>query len=92
MGNGGMVEALPEPYHGRPYRLYVTLPPLGAVFFVNEAPKRVESAESSELASQEDASVPASLQQRNQEQQRASDGQPAPTAQPTLSNSTTKKA
>ena len=32
-GNLGGVEAAPIPYHGRPYSLNLTLPPLGAVFF-----------------------------------------------------------
>ena len=33
MGNLGGVEAKPEPMHGRPYSLTLTLPPLGALFF-----------------------------------------------------------
>jgi 1,4-alpha-glucan branching enzyme len=33
MGNAGGVEAQPEPAHGRPYSLKLTLPPLGALFF-----------------------------------------------------------
>ncbi len=32
-GNLGGVEATPIPYHGRPYSLNLTLPPLSAVFF-----------------------------------------------------------
>jgi 1,4-alpha-glucan branching enzyme len=32
-GNMGGVEAVPIPYHNRPYSLNLTLPPLGAVFF-----------------------------------------------------------
>lgn len=32
-GNLGQVEASPIPYHGQPYSLNLTLPPLGAVFF-----------------------------------------------------------
>jgi len=32
-GNLGGVEASPVPFHGRPYSLTLTLPPLGAVFF-----------------------------------------------------------
>ena len=32
MGNMGGVEAAPIPFHGRPYSLNLTLPPLGAVF------------------------------------------------------------
>jgi 1,4-alpha-glucan branching enzyme len=32
-GNLGGVEALPQPFHGRPYSLNLTLPPLGIVFF-----------------------------------------------------------
>jgi 1,4-alpha-glucan branching enzyme len=31
-GNLGGIEATPVPYHGRPYSLNITLPPLGAVF------------------------------------------------------------
>ena len=33
IGNMGGAEALPEPVHGRPYSLRLTLPPLGALFF-----------------------------------------------------------
>ena len=33
MGNLGGVEAKPEPSHGRPFSLTLTLPPLGALFF-----------------------------------------------------------
>jgi 1,4-alpha-glucan branching enzyme len=32
-GNLGGVEAVPIPFHGRPYSLTITLPPLAAVFF-----------------------------------------------------------
>jgi 1,4-alpha-glucan branching enzyme len=35
-GSLGGVEASPIPFHGRPYSLNITLPPLGAVFFKNE--------------------------------------------------------
>jgi 1,4-alpha-glucan branching enzyme len=35
-GNLGRVEASPIPFHGRPYSLNLTLPPLGAVFFKHE--------------------------------------------------------
>jgi 1,4-alpha-glucan branching enzyme len=35
-GNLGGVEASPIPFHGRPYSLALTLPPLGAVFFKSE--------------------------------------------------------
>jgi 1,4-alpha-glucan branching enzyme len=35
-GNLGGIEASPIPFHGRPYSLTLTLPPLGAVFFKNE--------------------------------------------------------
>lgn len=35
MGNMGGVEAIMEPYHGRPCRLAVTLPPLAIVVFTN---------------------------------------------------------
>jgi len=35
-GNLGGVEASPIPFHGRPYSLSLTLPPLGAVFFKSE--------------------------------------------------------
>jgi 1,4-alpha-glucan branching enzyme len=35
-GNLGGVEAVPIPYHGRPYSLNLTLPPLGAVFFKSQ--------------------------------------------------------
>ena len=34
-GNLGGVEASPVPYHGRPYSLTLTLPPLAMVFFVS---------------------------------------------------------
>jgi len=34
-GNLGGVEASPVPYHGRPYSLTLTLPPLAIVFFVS---------------------------------------------------------
>jgi 1,4-alpha-glucan branching enzyme len=33
MGNFGSVETSPEPQHGRPYSLSLTLPPLGVVAF-----------------------------------------------------------
>jgi 1,4-alpha-glucan branching enzyme len=36
-GNMGGVEAAPFPSHGRPYALYLTLPPLAAVFLKSEA-------------------------------------------------------
>jgi len=36
-GNLGGVEASPVPFHGRPYSLILTLPPLGAVFFTSES-------------------------------------------------------
>jgi len=35
-GNLGGVAALPIPFHGRPYSLTITLPPLSAVFFKRE--------------------------------------------------------
>jgi 1,4-alpha-glucan branching enzyme len=35
-GNLGGVEASPVPFHGRPYSLNLTLPPLGAVFFKSQ--------------------------------------------------------
>ena len=35
-GNLGQLEAAPIHFHGRPQSLNVTLPPLGAVFFVHE--------------------------------------------------------
>ncbi len=35
-GNLGGVEATPVPFHGRPYSLNLTLPPLGAVFLKSE--------------------------------------------------------
>lgn len=35
-GNLGGVEATPIGYHGRPYSLNITLPPLGALFFKSE--------------------------------------------------------
>jgi 1,4-alpha-glucan branching enzyme len=31
MGNGGWVEAVPLPLHGRPYSLSLTIPPLGVL-------------------------------------------------------------
>jgi 1,4-alpha-glucan branching enzyme len=39
VGNMGGVEAVPHQTHGRPYCLKVTLPPLGAVFLINERPR-----------------------------------------------------
>jgi len=36
-GNMGGVEAVPYPFHGMPYSLNITLPPLGVVFFKKEA-------------------------------------------------------
>jgi 1,4-alpha-glucan branching enzyme len=36
-GNMGGAEAAPIPYHGRPYSLNLTLPPLSTVFFKYEA-------------------------------------------------------
>jgi 1,4-alpha-glucan branching enzyme len=39
-GNLGAVEAAPVPYHGRPYSLMLTLPPLAIVFF-NAGPSAV---------------------------------------------------
>jgi 1,4-alpha-glucan branching enzyme len=36
-GNLGGVEASPVPFHGRPYSLVLTLPPLGGVFFTSES-------------------------------------------------------
>jgi 1,4-alpha-glucan branching enzyme len=38
MGNLGGCEAHPDPFNGRPHSLYVTLPPLGAVFLRSEGP------------------------------------------------------
>ena len=37
-GNMGRVQAMPVPYHGRPYSVNLTLPPLAAVFFKSEGP------------------------------------------------------
>jgi 1,4-alpha-glucan branching enzyme len=37
-GNLGGVEASVVPFHGRPYSLNLTLPPLGALFFKSEGP------------------------------------------------------
>jgi 1,4-alpha-glucan branching enzyme len=34
-GNLGTVETSPVPYHGRPYSLTLTIPPLAIVFFAN---------------------------------------------------------
>ncbi len=42
-GNMGGIEAAPIPLHGRSWSLTLTLPPLGAVFFVNEEPRDGES-------------------------------------------------
>jgi 1,4-alpha-glucan branching enzyme len=36
-GNFGGVEATPEPRHGRPFSVEITLPPLGAVFFRSQS-------------------------------------------------------
>jgi 1,4-alpha-glucan branching enzyme len=35
-GNFGGMEAAPVPFHGRPYSLTITIPPLGAVYFKSE--------------------------------------------------------
>jgi 1,4-alpha-glucan branching enzyme len=35
-GNMGDVEAVPYPFHGMPYSLNITLPPLGVLFFKKE--------------------------------------------------------
>ncbi|MBN1850202.1 MAG: 1,4-alpha-glucan branching protein GlgB [Deltaproteobacteria bacterium] len=35
-GNFGLVEARDEPFHGRPFSIHITLPPLAAVFFKAE--------------------------------------------------------
>jgi 1,4-alpha-glucan branching enzyme len=37
MGNAGGVEVSPQPHHGRPFSLLLTLPPLSAVFFTSNA-------------------------------------------------------
>jgi len=37
MGNGGAVEAGPQPYHGRPFSALATLPPLSVVFLKGRA-------------------------------------------------------
>jgi 1,4-alpha-glucan branching enzyme len=42
VGNSGGVEATAHQTHGRPYCLSATLPPLGAVFFINEQPRLPE--------------------------------------------------
>jgi 1,4-alpha-glucan branching enzyme len=39
-GNLGGVEAMPIPYHNRPYSLNLTIPPLGAVFFKRRREER----------------------------------------------------
>jgi 1,4-alpha-glucan branching enzyme len=36
-GNLGAVETAPVPYHGRPYSLTLTVPPLAIVFFTSPA-------------------------------------------------------
>ena len=36
-GNMGGVDAVPYPFHGMPFSLKITLPPLGVVFFKKEA-------------------------------------------------------
>ncbi len=36
MGNSGGVMATDHPMHGRPYSLNITLPPLGALYFIHE--------------------------------------------------------
>jgi 1,4-alpha-glucan branching enzyme len=36
VGNGGGVASEPVPWHGRPYSISVTLPPLGGLIFVSE--------------------------------------------------------
>jgi 1,4-alpha-glucan branching enzyme len=36
IGNGGGVEANPVPFHGRPFSLALTLPPLSVLFLINQ--------------------------------------------------------
>jgi len=35
-GNAGGVDTTPVPWHGRPYSINVTAPPLGAIFLKHE--------------------------------------------------------
>jgi 1,4-alpha-glucan branching enzyme len=44
-GNLGGVDAAPIPLHGRTHSIVATLPPLGAVFFVNEPEEAIADAE-----------------------------------------------
>jgi 1,4-alpha-glucan branching enzyme len=43
-GNLGGVEAAPIPFHGLSHSVTVTVPPLGALFLVREAPRAAEAA------------------------------------------------
>ena len=52
MGNFGAVETLPNPLHGRPYSLSLTLPPLSVVAF--RAPRIVLPVRESETEQEED--------------------------------------
>jgi len=47
-GNMGGVDAVPIPLHGRKWSVTLTLPPLGAVFLVNEPGAAAESGETEE--------------------------------------------
>lgn len=46
LGNAGGVEAKPEPFHGRPYSLSLTLPPLGVIIFKGTREKIAETEQS----------------------------------------------
>jgi 1,4-alpha-glucan branching enzyme len=43
-GNMGSIEAMPIPLHGRKYSAAVTLPPLGALFFIREGEQAIAPA------------------------------------------------
>jgi 1,4-alpha-glucan branching enzyme len=59
VGNSGGVEAIAQQTHGRPYCLPATLPPLGAVFFINEQPRLPQSELTQEEATDYETPIPA---------------------------------
>jgi hypothetical protein len=62
MGNLGGIEAVEEPWHGRPASATITLPPLGVLWLTPETveaaevPEATEAAEAPEISDASDAS------------------------------------
>ncbi len=50
VGNLGVIEALPEPWHGRPASATITLPPMGVLWLTPEAAEPAEVAGAAETA------------------------------------------